>query len=125
MSSTEFHDPWRALKLSDSEEGSRDFDPVTASEVPDARSSFCARLLSCIPLFIPLPIALPDDQMSPFQALVPLPNPDPNALLAARGCSLLDVPVPNPNGPSLLFLVCIDVIIQLYIGLILVCGRRI
>lgn len=39
VSSKEFHDPWRALKLSDSEDGSRDLDPVTASEVPDARSS--------------------------------------------------------------------------------------
>ena len=66
----------------------------------------CARLFSCSPLFIPLPIALPDDQMSPFQAPVPLPNPEPNALLAGRGCSTLEVPVPNPNGPSRLFLVC-------------------
>ncbi len=39
VSSTDFHDPWRELKLSDSEEGSRDLDPVTASEVPDTRSS--------------------------------------------------------------------------------------
>ena len=55
---------------------------------------------------MPLPIALPDDQISPFQALPPLPNPDPNVLLEDRGCSLLDVPVPNPNGPTRLFLVC-------------------
>lgn len=39
VSSTDFHEPWRALKPSDSEEGSKDLDPVTASEVPDARSS--------------------------------------------------------------------------------------
>lgn len=39
VSSIEFHEPWRVLKLSDSEEGSRDLDPVTVSEVPDTRSS--------------------------------------------------------------------------------------
>ena len=44
--------------------------------------------------------------MSPFQPPAPLPNPEPNALLAARGCSLLDVPVPNPKGPRRVFLAC-------------------
>lgn len=39
MSSTDFQDPWRDMKPSDSDEGSKDLDPVTASEVPDARSS--------------------------------------------------------------------------------------
>ena len=39
VSSTDFHDPWRALKLSDSEDASKDLDPVTASELADARSS--------------------------------------------------------------------------------------
>ena len=40
VSSMDFHDPWRELlKLSDSEEGSNDLDPVTISEVPGAKFS--------------------------------------------------------------------------------------
>ena len=40
VSSMDFHDPWRELsKLSDSEEGSNDLDPVRTSELADAKFS--------------------------------------------------------------------------------------
>lgn len=121
--SIDFQGVFLCIETSDSEEGSRDLDPVrvelwdegarkssvstwsvVAGNASTMSGSRCERPVSARPFFVPLPMGS-FAHILLSQALLPLPNPDPIALFDDRACSLLFelAPIPKPtNG----FLVC-------------------